>query len=68
MAHKKGNSLCCHLAFYPAAAKGFTQVEQILNNHRFGKLQWIYIRIIHKNKAEFCQVITNGEGAVMADR
>lgn len=67
MAHKKGNSLRCHLTFYPAAAKGFTQVEEILDNHRLRILQRIYIGIIYKNETKFCQVITNGEWTVMAD-
>lgn len=68
MAHKKGNTLGSHFTFYPAAAKGFTQVKQILHDHRFCKIQRIYIRIIHKNESEFCQVIANSERAVMANR
>ena len=67
MAHKKGNSLRCHLAFYATTAKGFAQVKQILHDHRFCKIQWIYIRIVNKNESEFCQVIANGERAVMAN-
>ena len=67
MAHKKGNALCRHLTFYPAAAQGFAQVKQILHDHWFCKIHRIHIRIIHKNKTKFCKVITNGERTVMAN-
>lgn len=66
--HKEGNTLGSHLAFYPAASKCFTQVKQISHKHIFCKIHRVYIRIIHKNKTEFCQIIANGEGAVMTDR
>lgn len=68
MAHKKRNALCRHLAFYPAATNGPAQVKQILHDHSFGKIHWIYVRIVNKNKPELCKVFTNGERAVVADR
>lgn len=68
MAQKKGDALSGHLTFYPAAVKGFGQVQQILHDHSFCKFTWIYITIINKKKAKFAQVITNSLRTVMTDR
>ncbi len=67
MAHKKGNALGSHFTFYPAAAKCFAQIEQITHEHIFCKIHRIYIRIIHKDKTKFCQVIADSERAVMTN-
>jgi hypothetical protein len=68
MPQKKGNALCSHPAFYPAAPQCFTEIEQILHNHILSKIIRIYISIINKKISKFAEIITNSKWAVMAER
>jgi hypothetical protein len=43
MAAKERNALSSHPAFYPAAAKRFSQVDQIHHYHIFRKILRIFI-------------------------
>jgi hypothetical protein len=57
-----------HLAFYPAASKRFTQVQQILHHHIFCKILRVYISIINEEIAQLRKIIADSEWTIVADR
>jgi Na+/H+-dicarboxylate symporter len=65
MAKEKGDALCCHAAFYPAAPKGFAEVQQVLQHHFFCEVFGCHITVVNKKKTKFREIIADGMFAVM---
>lgn len=66
MSEKAAKSLCRHFGFYAAASLGFYQVNEVVDGHFPCNLGRPSVGVVAKQSPEFCEVISDGHFAVIA--